>query len=109
MTAAAASETTGGCEATAPTPSWVSRLASRPVSSARKRAESQVIARLTASDSGERAIASGHADLPSGQGNAYADGGTGSGQQTTTDHATSGRDRYRDRSRRDRELPRRDW
>ena len=38
VTAAAASETTEGCEATAPTPSWVSRLASRPVSSARKRA-----------------------------------------------------------------------
>ena len=34
--------------------------------------------------------ASGHADLPSGQGNAYADGATGSGQQTTTGHATSG-------------------
>ena len=34
---AAASETTGGCEATASTPSWVSRLASRPVSTDRKR------------------------------------------------------------------------
>ena len=36
-----------------------------------------------ASDSGERATASGHADLPSVQGNAYADGATGSGQQTS--------------------------
>ena len=45
---------------------------------------------MTASDSGERATASGHADLPSGQGNAYADGATGSGQQTTPRHATSG-------------------
>ena len=78
MTAATASETT--------TPSWVSRLASRPVSSARKRAGEPG----HASDSGERATASGHADLPSGQGNAYADGATGSGQQTTTGHATSG-------------------
>ena len=58
VTAAAASETTGGCEATAPTPSWVSRHAS---------------------DSGERVTASGHTDLPGGQGNAYADGTTGSG------------------------------
>ena len=38
VTAPAASETTGGCKATTPTPSRVSRLASRPVSSARKRA-----------------------------------------------------------------------
>ena len=56
--------------------------------------ESQVIARMTASghasDSGERATASGHADLPRAQGNAYTDGATGSGQQTTTGHATSG-------------------
>ena len=44
-----------------------------------------------ASDSGVCATASGHADLPSGQGkNAYADDATGSGQQTTTGHATSG-------------------
>ena len=28
--------------------------------------------------------ASGHSDLPSGQGNAYADGATGSGQKTAT-------------------------
>ena len=28
--------------------------------------------------------ASGHADLPGGQGNTYADGATGSGQQTAT-------------------------
>ena len=51
--------------------------------------ESQVIARLTARDSGERATASGHTDLPGGQGNAYADGATGSDQQTTTSHAKS--------------------
>ena len=36
-TAAAASETKGGREANASTPSWVSRLASRPGSTARKR------------------------------------------------------------------------
>ena len=30
--------------------------------------------------------ASGHADLPGGQGNAYADGATGSSQQTATGH-----------------------
>ena len=34
--------------------------------------------------------ASGHADLPGGQGNAYADGATGSGQQTATGPAESG-------------------
>ena len=34
--------------------------------------------------------ASGHADLPVGQGNAYADGATGCGQQTATGHAESG-------------------
>ena len=55
--------------------------------------ESQVIARLTASghasDSGKRATASGHTDLPGGQGNAYADGTTGSDQQTATSHAKS--------------------
>ena len=34
--------------------------------------------------------ASGHSDLPGGQGNAYADGATGSGQQTATVHAESG-------------------
>ena len=33
--------------------------------------------------------ASGHAALPGGQGNAYADGATGSGQQTATGHAES--------------------
>ena len=33
---------------------------------------------------------SGHADLLGGQGNAYADGATGSGQQTATGHAESG-------------------
>ena len=44
-----------------------------------------------ASDSGERATASGHTDLPSGQGkNAYAADTTESGQQTPTGHATSG-------------------
>ena len=71
-TAAAASETTGGCEATAQHPPgflvWPAVLAPLPASGQ----ESQVIARLTASghasDSGERATASGHADLPSGQG-----------------------------------------
>ena len=51
--------------------------------------ESQVIARLTASDSGERATASGHTNLHDGQGNAYADGTTGSDQQTATGHAKS--------------------
>ena len=59
VTATAASETTGGCEATAPTPSWVSRLASDlspPPASGQK---SQVIARLTAS---------GHADVLAGRG-----------------------------------------
>ena len=34
--------------------------------------------------------ASGHAALLGGQGNAYADGATGSGQQTATGHAESG-------------------
>ena len=33
---------------------------------------------------------SGHSDLPGGQGNAYADGVTGSGQKTATVHAESG-------------------
>ena len=43
---------------------WPAVLAPPPASGQ----ENQVIARLTASDSGERATASGHADLPSGQG-----------------------------------------
>ena len=34
--------------------------------------------------------ASGHSDLPGGQGNAFADGATGSGQQTAIGHAESG-------------------
>ena len=34
--------------------------------------------------------ASGHSDLPGGQGNAFADGATGSGQLTATGHAESG-------------------
>ena len=45
--------------------------------------EKQVIARLTASDSGERAIANDRAALPDGQGN-------GSGQKTATAHPESG-------------------
>ena len=36
--------------------------------------------------------ASGHSDLPGGQGNAYADDVTGSGQKTTTGHTESGID-----------------
>ena len=34
--------------------------------------------------------ASGHSDLPGGQGNAYADDVTGSGQNTATGHTESG-------------------
>ena len=34
--------------------------------------------------------ASGHSDIPGGQGNAFADGATGSGQKTATGHAESG-------------------
>ena len=41
------------------------------------------------SDSGERVTASGHSDLLGGQGNAYADDVTGSGQKTATRHAES--------------------
>ena len=56
--------------------------------------ERQVVARVTASghesDSGECVTASGHSDLPGGQGNAYADGVTGSGQLTATGHTESG-------------------
>ena len=44
------------------------------------------------SNSGERVTASGHSDLPGGQGNAFADGATGSGQLTATGHAESGID-----------------
>ena len=36
--------------------------------------------------------ASGHSDLPGGQGNAYADDVTGSGQKTATGHAETGID-----------------
>ena len=36
--------------------------------------------------------ASGHSDLPGGQGNAYADGVTGSGQLTSTGHGETGID-----------------
>ena len=36
--------------------------------------------------------ASGHSDLPGGQGNAYADGVTGSGQLTATGHGEIGID-----------------
>ena len=35
---------------------------------------------------------SGYSDLPGGQGNAFADGATGSGQKTATGHAESGID-----------------
>ena len=54
--------------------------------------------------------ASGHSDLPGGQGNAFTDGATGSGQLTAIGHAESGHSETedRDRSLRDRELPRRD-
>ena len=90
-------------------PSWLHRS---------QAGRSQVIARMTssghASDSGERATASGHTDLPSGQGkNAYAGDATGRGQQTPhrSRHKRSRCDRYRskdrERSQRDRELPRR--
>ena len=50
--------------------------------------ERQVVARVTAggheSDSGERVTASGHSDLPGGQGDAYTDDVTGSGQKSET-------------------------
>ena len=52
--------------------------------------EKQVIARLTASDSGERAIANDRAAPPDRHGNAHAHGGSGSGQKTATAHAKSG-------------------
>ena len=52
--------------------------------------EKQVIARLTASDSGERVIANDRAAPPDRHGNAHAHGGSGSGQKTTTAHAESG-------------------
>ena len=48
--------------------------------------EKQVIARLTASDSGERAIANDRAAPPDGQGNAHAHGGSGSGPRIETSH-----------------------
>ena len=54
----------------------------------------QAIARLTASghasDSGERAIANDRAAPPGGQENAFAHGGSGSGQKTATAPAESG-------------------
>ena len=52
--------------------------------------EKQVIARLTASDSGERAIANDRAAPPDRHGDAHAHGGSGSGQKTATAHAESG-------------------
>ena len=65
---------------------WPAGLLPRPASGQEK----QVIARLTASDSGERAIANDRAAPPDGQGNAHAHGGSGSGQKTATAHAESG-------------------
>ena len=69
---------------------WPAVLAPQPASGQ----GSQVIARVTASghasDLGEHVTASGHSNLPGGQGNAYADGVTGSGQKTATVHAESG-------------------
>ena len=65
---------------------WPAVLLPRPASGQEK----QVIARLTASDSGERAIANDRAAPPDGQGNAHAHGGSGSGQKTETAHAESG-------------------
>ena len=52
--------------------------------------EKQVIARGTASDPGERAIANDRASPPDRHGNAHAHGGSGSGQKTATAHAKSG-------------------
>ena len=52
--------------------------------------EKQVIACLTASDSGERAIANDLAAHPDRHGNAHTHGGSGSGQKTATAHAKSG-------------------
>ena len=42
------------------------------------------------SDSGKGVTASGHASLPSGQGNTFADDASGSGQPTATAHVESG-------------------
>ena len=71
---------------------WPAVLAPQPASGQ----GSQVVARVTASghesDSGERVTTSCHSDLPGGQGNAFADDATGSGQKTTTGHAESGID-----------------
>ena len=65
---------------------WPAVLLPRPASGQEK----QVIARLTASDSGERAIANDRAAPPDRHGNAHAHGGSGSGQKTATAHAESG-------------------
>ena len=65
---------------------WPAVLLPRPASGQEK----QVIARLTASDTGERAIANDRAAPPDRHGNAHAHGGSGSGQQTATPHAESG-------------------
>ena len=62
---------------------WPAVLAPLPASGQ----GSQVVARVTAS--GHESVCD-HSDLPGRQGNAFADGATGSGQLTATGHAESG-------------------
>ena len=94
---------------------WPAGLAPPPASGQ----ESQVIARLTTSghvsDSGECATASGHADLPSGQGKTrtlMTRPGAVNRPPHRSRHKRSRCDRYRskdrERSQRDQELPRRE-
>ena len=93
VTSAAAPGATGGWEATASAPSWVPRLASRPASSARKRAEEADNRSLDRERSCERFEgACDRAAPPDGQGNAHAHDGSGSGQKTATAHGVTGID-----------------
>ena len=96
---------TGGTPAAAPghrrlranasTPSWGSRLASRPASTARKRAGEA--GKRTPDREQSRERFGGACDrerprrTPDRQGNAHAHGRSGSGQKTATAHAESGR------------------
>ena len=93
VTSAAAPGATGGWEATASALSWVPRLASRPASSARKRAKEADNRSLDRERSCERFEgACDRAAPPDGQGNAHAHDGSGSGQKTATAHVESGHD-----------------
>ena len=83
-------QATGGWETKASTPSWGPRLASRPASTAGKRAGEAGNRTLDRERFGRACDRERPHRTPRQAGNAHAHGGSGSGQQTATAHAESG-------------------